>query len=399
MKKTILTILVLLGAYSSYSQTWSLIGNSGTTPSTNFLGTTDNQPIVFKINSGSAGIIGNSGYVCGIGQNALKVLTNGTYIAALGTFTLWSNTSGSYNTGLGAESLTYNTTGSSNTGIGTLTLFYNTTGSSNTASGIYSMMQNTTGSYNTAQGVYSLRQNTTGGYNTALGERSLYNNSTANFNTAVGDSALVFNTSGLNNIALGSQAGLNVTTGNNNIIIGRSVNVLDGTANNQLFIGNGNKVWLKGTAGAMGIPGSLTIGTDSTGNTYLPTGYSFAVNGKAMATSVVVQLRNGWPDYVFKPNYQLTSLQELKKYVEKNNHLPEMPSEMQIAKEGLNIGDANRILTKQVEELTLYLFEKDKEINQMRVVNQNLENKLTDQENRLKKIEEQLIVIDAAKSN
>ena len=31
--------------------TWNIIGNAGTTAGTNFIGTTDNQPLVFKTNS------------------------------------------------------------------------------------------------------------------------------------------------------------------------------------------------------------------------------------------------------------------------------------------------------------------------------------------------------------
>ncbi|MFD0766134.1 hypothetical protein ACFQZI_14820 [Mucilaginibacter lutimaris] len=37
-----------------------------------------------------------------------------------------------------------------------------------------------------------------------------------------------------------------------------------------------------------------------------------------------------------------------------------MPSAKQIAENGLDLGEINRSLTKKVEELTLYLIEKDK---------------------------------------
>ncbi|MDB5145469.1 MAG: hypothetical protein JWQ66_4182 [Mucilaginibacter sp.] len=39
-----------------------------------------------------------------------------------------------------------------------------------------------------------------------------------------------------------------------------------------------------------------------------------------------------------------------------------MPSEQQVAKDGLNLGEMNKLLTKKVEELTLYLIEKDQQI-------------------------------------
>lgn len=103
--------------------------------------------------------------------------------------------------------------------------------------------------------------------------------------------------------------------------------------------------------------------TDQNGNISLNTtdskGYKLAVNGSAIATSVTVKANGSWPDYVFKPSYHLTPLSEVKTYVDLNHHLPEIPSEKEIATNGLNLGDIDRLLTKKVEELTLYLIEKD----------------------------------------
>lgn len=105
--------------------------------------------------------------------------------------------------------------------------------------------------------------------------------------------------------------------------------------------------------------------TDASGNiginTFNPKGYKFAVNGSAVATSMTVKLNSVWPDYVFKPSYQLPALTEVKTYIDQHQHLPEIPSEEEIAKEGQNLGEMNRLLLKKVEELTLYLIEKDEE--------------------------------------
>jgi thymidylate synthase len=43
-----------------------------------------------------------------------------------------------------------------------------------------------------------------------------------------------------------------------------------------------------------------------------------------------------------------------------SEHLPEIPSEQQIAKDGLNLGEMNKLLMKKVEELTLYLIDEHK---------------------------------------
>jgi len=82
------------------------------------------------------------------------------------------------------------------------------------------------------------------------------------------------------------------------------------------------------------------------------------VNGTIHSKSVLVDL-NGWSDYVFKKDYPLLSLGEVKAYIDQNHHLPEMPSEQEMIKNGLNVSEMNKLLTKKVEELTLYLIEKD----------------------------------------
>jgi hypothetical protein len=103
-----------------------------------------------------------------------------------------------------------------------------------------------------------------------------------------------------------------------------------------------------------------TVGINTT-NTY---GYQFAVNGSVIATSMTVKLYANWPDYVFKPTYHLVSLNEVKTYIDKNNHLPDMPSAEEVSKEGINLGEMNKRLVKKVEELTLYLIQKDKQLNE-----------------------------------
>jgi len=84
-----------------------------------------------------------------------------------------------------------------------------------------------------------------------------------------------------------------------------------------------------------------------------------AVNGLIRAKEVKVETLN-WPDYVFQPTFRLTPLAEVEQYITKNGHLPEIPSAAQIENEGLKLGEMNKLLLKKVEELTLYLIEKDK---------------------------------------
>jgi hypothetical protein len=118
-------------------------------------------------------------------------------------------------------------------------------------------------------------------------------------------------------------------------------------------------------------------------NTTDPKGYMLAVNGSAIATSMTVKLNANWPDYVFKKDYSLPSLSKVKTYIDQNQRLPDMPPEAEVAKDGINLGEMNTLLTKKVEELTLYAIEQEKiqkqqqeDINQLKeAVKQLLKNK------------------------
>lgn len=135
------------------------------------------------------------------------------------------------------------------------------------------------------------------------------------------------------------------------------------------------------------ISGRLSIGT-----TTPPTGYKLAVNGSVIATSVTVKLNSAWPDYVFKKGYKLPTLSNVKDYIDQNHHLPDMPSEKEVIDNGLNLGEMNKLLTKKIEELTLYLIEKEHEINELkasRLIERDAEKE------EMKKMKSQLALINA----
>ncbi|QEM09116.1 hypothetical protein [Mucilaginibacter rubeus] len=196
---------------------------------------------------------------------------------------------------------------------------------------------------------------------------------------------LKFLINGLGNVGIGTgspQTKLDVAggitaSGESHYYLGSYVDPLVGAGfaikvgSNGIAV-NGNSVFNDG----------ISIGTST-----LPTGYKFAVNGGVIATNVTIKLYSQWPDYVFKPNYQLPSLTEVKTYIDKNQHLPEIPSEQEITKNGLNLGEMNKLLLKKVEELTLYLIEKDQIIKeqQKKLSDQELINKVS--EERLKRLE------------
>jgi len=104
--------------------------------------------------------------------------------------------------------------------------------------------------------------------------------------------------------------------------------------------------------------GNVGIGTEDT------QGYKLAVKGSIIAELVHVKLEADWPDYVFHPNYELQKLSEVKAYIDQHHHLPELPSAAQVKKEGINLGEMNGRLLKKIEELTLHLIEKDKQLQE-----------------------------------
>jgi hypothetical protein len=66
------------------------------------------------------------------------------------------------------------------------------------------------------------------------------------------------------------------------------------------------------------------------------------------------------PDYVFAPDYPLRPLSELAAYIEKERHLPEIPSADTIKQQGLNLSQFQMQLLKKIEELTLYTLAQEK---------------------------------------
>ena len=198
---------------------WNLTGNAGTT-SANFLGTTDNVPLYFRVNNLNAGQIDGALYNLGLGYLALNPAATGQGNTALGTFALSASTNSNYNTAVGFQALYSNTSGSYNTAMGTVALLANKTGQFNVASGYKALFNNIDGSGNTAIGSVALQENTSGHDNTALGTNTLNVNTTGNYNTAAGAGALQKNTSGNGNTALGHNSEAFNTTGYANVGVG-----------------------------------------------------------------------------------------------------------------------------------------------------------------------------------
>jgi hypothetical protein len=84
--------------------------------------------------------------------------------------------------------------------------------------------------------------------------------------------------------------------------------------------------------------------------------YLLSVRGTIGAQEVVVT-NTGWSDYVFRPDYHLRPLAEVKTYIQEHRHLPDIPSESEVKEKGVSVGEMQSKLLAKVEELTLHLIQ------------------------------------------
>lgn len=244
---------------------WSLNGNNGTVDGTNFIGTTDNVSLSFKVNNQKAGRIDHLIYNTSFGYQAGNLTTAGNNNTATGYRALYLNATGNNNTANGSGAL-YSNIGFNNTANGMNALYFNTTGAGNTGNGASALFFNITGNNNTANGYQALYSNTSGSNNTANGMGALYNN-TGNDNTASGYRALYLNTTGTGNSASGYQAGYSNSTGNNNTANGYRALYLNATGVNNTANGMGalySNIGTNNTANGMNALYLNTSGADNT---------------------------------------------------------------------------------------------------------------------------------------
>ncbi|MFT3676807.1 MAG: hypothetical protein QM781_13015 [Chitinophagaceae bacterium] len=309
------TLLLLSG---SLFNAWRLNGNSGTTPSTHFIGTTDSTRLVFRTNNTErATLLGNGNFLIGstananykldvngsiravsdirvndvligkgtgsqpsntiVGNSSLINNTTGIYNTALGTAALEKNTSGRINTAIGYASLRANTTGENNTAVGANSLYVNTTGSNNVAIGYLSLNSNSSGSNNTTVGYNAMAANTTGYQNTAVGRNAMANNTTAFANTAVGYVAMASNTTGQGNSAVGHESLYYNTTGNSNSALGVQAMQFNtsGVANTSMGV---NSLRYNTTGNNNAGFGGNSLNANTTGNYNAALGHSSLTN-------------------------------------------------------------------------------------------------------------------------
>ncbi|MCC7301457.1 MAG: hypothetical protein IT233_02335 [Bacteroidia bacterium] len=168
--------------------------------------------------------------------------------------------------------------------------------------------------------------------------------------------------SGDHSISLGYQVR---AAGFNAVVIGSnptgSPTYFTNYTTNSLMVGfNSDRPTLYvSSSGGAGTTGVVCIGT-----TVLPNGpqYKLAVAGTILSHEVEVVAPTQWPDYVFEKDYKLMSLDERKAYLEKHRHLPYVSSAEELGKNGIAVAEMFKSLTKNIEELNLYIFQQQEQI-------------------------------------
>ncbi len=140
--------------------------------------------------------------------------------------------------------------------------------------------------------------------------------------------------------------GGNLTVGNN-ITAGNTISALNSQIGNNLTVSN-----------------QVVIGSVTT-----PPGYSLYVANGILTEKLKVASSTdayNWMDFVFDKKYKLRPLKMVEEYVKANKHLPEIPSALEVAKNGIDMVEMDAKLLQKIEELTLYIIQQQKEIDELK---------------------------------
>lgn len=248
-------------AAANNKEGWLTTGNTGTDTTINFLGTTDDRPLMLRQNNLPMGQLNSKmkNYFIGAGAGFNSIAKQNT---AIGDSSLFNNTTGLGNTAIGNRAMLGSaavtgevnvavgnnalagiSSGSQNIAVGSNAMTGMKTGTTNIAVGSGAMEVAGKGDGNIAMGLWALRTNDSASNNIAIGGSALYSNDSAR-NIAMGYQALYYNNRD-NNMALGFQAGAlnnylqsSVTQGVENTYLGYQSGYYANTGSKNVAIGH-----------------------------------------------------------------------------------------------------------------------------------------------------------------
>ncbi len=130
----------------------------------------------------------------------------------------------------------------------------------------------------------------------------------------------------------------------------------DNSFSQKFLINSNGDSWFNG--------GNVGIGTTAPGT------FKLAVNGNVRAKEIKVE--TGWSDFVFEKDYNLPTLEEVEEHIQDKGHLKDIPSAEEVAENGILLGEMDSKLLQKIEELTLYMIDMNKQIQQLKKENAEL---------------------------
>lgn len=314
---------------------------------------------------------------------------------------------GSQNAFFGANAGFYSTATCCNTFAGASAGVFNTLGASNTFLGQAAGANNRTGNQNIMIGVSSGYDGVgttakNSNYNVLIGNYTGINN-VGDFNVTMGYAAAQFNTTGGGNISIGGYANGHAaaTTNNNCTFIGTQSGTWTGTnhASPTAVANNLTNATAIGYQAQVTVSNALTLGGTGVNavkvgigmhNPQYPLDVKGVVNMRVAYNSPSMKINDRdfmgigeegefwvsnfkmryqnesqWSDKVFEKNYKLLSINELEKFISKNNHLPNIPSAAEVVKKGVDNAEMTAKLLEKIEEMSLYIIQLEKRLSQV----------------------------------